>query len=151
MVTLKLMNAEEFQKYVDISIKEYAIEKVASGNWSQEESLTKAKEDYAHLLPDGEKSKNNYLYNILHDNQAVGTIWLAQKANGEGFIYDISITETNRGSGYGKEAMKEIEVLAKGLGMTKIGLHVFGHNLVARGLYEKLGYETTNLVMVKEI
>ncbi|WP_075619728.1 GNAT family N-acetyltransferase [Paenisporosarcina indica] len=151
MVTLKLMSSEEFQQYLDISVVNYAKEKVASGNWSQEESLTKAKEEYARLLPDGEKSENNYLYNVLHENHAVGIIWLAQKTNGEGFIYDISISETYRGCGYGKEAMKEIEGIAKELGMTKIGLHVFGHNLVARGLYESLGYETTNVVMVKEI
>ncbi len=47
--------------------------------------------------------------------------------------------------------MKELEVIAKELGMKKIGLHVFGHNKVARGLYEKLGYEITNINMIKSI
>lgn len=48
--------------------------------------------------------------------------------------------------------MIEIETIARQeLGMKKIGLHVFGHNKVARGLYEKLGYETTNVVMAKTI
>ncbi|EEL31163.1 N-acetyltransferase [Bacillus toyonensis] len=47
--------------------------------------------------------------------------------------------------------MKETEIIAKELGMTKIGLHVFGHNKVTRGLYEKLDYEITNIKMVKSI
>ncbi len=47
--------------------------------------------------------------------------------------------------------MKEIEIIAKKLGMNKIGLHVFGHNKVARRLYEQLGYEITNINMVKVI
>jgi len=145
------MSSEEFLQYLDVTVVNYAKEKVASGNWSQEESLPKAKEEYAQLLPDAEKSKNNYLYTVFDNNLAVGMIWLAQKANGEGFIYEILISDTYRGRGYGKAAMKEIEVIAKELGMTKIGLHVFGHNQVARSLYENLGYETTNVVMAKTI
>ncbi|MFJ5762867.1 GNAT family N-acetyltransferase [Neobacillus sp. NPDC093182] len=56
-----------------------------------------------------------------------------------------------QGFGYGKEAMKKIEIVGQKLGMKKIGLHVFGHNKVARGLYDKLGYQTTNVLMEKEI
>ena len=32
-----------------------------------------------------------------------------------------------------------------------ISLHVFGHNRVARALYEKLGYETTNVNMTEKL
>ena len=34
-------------------------------------------------------------------------------------------------------------------GFSRLGLHVFGHNKVARKLYESLGFETTNVVMSK--
>jgi predicted GNAT family acetyltransferase len=30
-------------------------------------------------------------------------------------------------------------------------LHVFGHNQVARALYEKIGYEVTNVLMSKKL
>lgn len=151
MVKLSLMNSGEFQKYVTSAIEEYAKDKVLAGNWNEEESNSKAKEAYAKLLPKGEKTKNNYLYTIQHEDQACGMIWLAQKSIEEGFIYDISILEKYQGFGYGKEAMKKIEEVGRKLGMKRIGLHVFGHNKVARGLYEKLGYQTTNVEMVKEI
>lgn len=61
------------------------------------------------------------------------------------------IFEQYQGQGYGKKAMKEAEIIAKQLGMNKIGLNVFGHNKIARGLYEKMGYEITNITMAKTI
>lgn len=151
MIDLVLMNSEEYQKYLSSAIKSYAEEKVLSRNWNQEESISKAKEEYTKLLPKGEKTESNFLYNILNEGKVVGVIWLTQKSEKVGFIYDIYIVEKYQGFGYGKEAMKQIENVGKTLGMNKIGLHVFGHNKVARGLYEKLGYQTTNVLMEKEI
>ena len=155
MVTLKAMNHEDFQEYVVSSMETYAKEKVASGNWSEDESLDLAKKEYSRLLPEGEKSEFNYLYSIFHNDVNVGMIWIAQKSpenKEEGFIYEIKIYNEYQGLGYGKMAMIEIETIARQqLGMKKIGLHVFGHNKIARGLYEKLGYETTNVKMEKRI
>jgi RimJ/RimL family protein N-acetyltransferase len=47
--------------------------------------------------------------------------------------------------------MKEIEDKAKELNANKIELHVFAHNKTARKLYEKIGYEVTNVIMAKKI
>ncbi|XXM70585.1 GNAT family N-acetyltransferase [Lysinibacillus sphaericus] len=152
MVILKKMNSAEFQKYLETAVSDYAKEKVSAGNWEEEESLKKAKEEFSNLLPAGENSENNYLFTILNEqNEQSGIIWLARQSPEKGFIYDIRIQDEQQGKGYGKQAMKEIEEKAKQLGMNKIGLHVFGHNKIARGLYEKIGYKTTNVVMEKEI
>ena len=152
MVTLQCMNSRDFQQYLDLSVKDYAKEKVLSGNWEEEESLPKAKEEFSKLLPNGENTENNYLYTILNENnKEVGILWLAKQSSEKAFIYDIRILAEYQGNGYGKEAMKQIEEKAKQLGIQKIGLHVFGHNKVARSLYEKIGYKTTNVVMEKEI
>lgn len=151
MIKLVLMNSDEYQKYISSAIKTYAEEKVLSGNWNQEESISKAEEEYIRLLPRGEKTESNFLYTILNDDKAIGVIWLAQLSEKKGYIYDINILEKYQGFGYAKEAMKQIENVGQKLGMKKIGLHVFGHNKVARGLYDKLGYQTTNVLMEKEI
>ena len=37
------------------------------------------------------------------------------------------------------------------MGLHKMGLHVFGHNLAARALYEKLGYVPVNINMEKQL
>ena len=155
MITLKPMNHEDFQEYVVSSMETYAKEKVTAGNWSEAEALDLAKQDYNRLLPQGEKSDFNFLYSVFNDEIKVGVIWIAQKSpdnNEEGFIYEIKIYDEYQGLGYGKQAMIEIETIAREeLGMKKLGLHVFGHNKVARALYEKLGYETTNVKMEKTI
>lgn len=36
-------------------------------------------------------------------------------------------------------------------GLNRIGLHVFGYNKTAINLYQSLGYETTDLMMEKEL
>ena len=151
MVRLEEMNSDEFQKYLNFAIKNYAAEHVKAGNWNELEALDKATQEYEKLLPDGEKTLNHNLFMIRDDNEEVGMIWLTQQSSDKGFIYDINIWETYQGRGYGKQAMKEIENIAKNLGLKSIRLHVFGHNRSARGLYEKLGYIETDIVMQKDI
>ncbi|WP_373894209.1 GNAT family N-acetyltransferase [Virgibacillus sp. CBA3643] len=150
-ITLEKMNAVEFKQYHSFAIKNFANEQMKSGNWEQREAMIKAKQEYEKLLPAGEKTAYNYLYTIRVGNQEVGMIWLAQRTDEKGFIYDINIWEGNQGKGYGKQAMKEIENVAKKIGLKSIGLHVFGHNKIAWSLYEKLGYIETNINMEKTL
>ncbi|MGE6600638.1 GNAT family N-acetyltransferase [Lysinibacillus fusiformis] len=151
MISLKPMNHEEFKQYISYAIEDYAKDKIASGNWSEDEAIDLSRESFERLLPNGEKTENNHLSSIFHDDILVGMIWISQKNPNEGFIYDFVIFEQYQGQGYGKKAMKEAEIIAKQLGMNKIGLNVFGHNKIARGLYEKMGYEITNITMAKTI
>lgn len=86
-------------------------------------------------------------------HQEVGHLWLAihvDKQN-NGFIYDLRINESYRGQGYATAAMKALELKAKSLGMGTLSLHVFRHNEIARSLYNKLGYETTSILMAKDL
>ena len=53
--------------------------------------------------------------------------------------------------GYATEAFAALEGEARSRGLAGIGLHVFGHNPGARALYEKLGYEATNINMFKRV
>ena len=151
MITLRRMNSNEFQKYFSSAIENYAKEKVLSKNWSQEEAMDKARQEYEALLPNRERSDYNYIFTVLHESQAIGMIWLEHKIDDKGFIRDIRISEKYQGRGFGKEVMKHIEAVGRERGVKKLGLHVFGHNKAARNLYENLGYQTTNLMMIKEI
>ncbi|WP_186673589.1 GNAT family N-acetyltransferase [Sporosarcina sp. BP05] len=154
MITLQPMNQEEFKQYISYAIEDFAKDKIASGNWSEDEAIALSKESFEKELPENEKTKNNHLFSIFQNEILVGMIWVLQKKPkipNEGFIYDFLIFDQYQGQGYGKKAMKELEIISKGLGMNKIGLHVFGHNKIARGLYEKMGYEITNITMSKMI
>ncbi|MEW9677860.1 GNAT family N-acetyltransferase [Lentibacillus sp. L22] len=150
-VRLEKMNSIEYQHYLSYAIKNYANEQVKSGSWKQQEAISKAIQEHEKLLPEGEETENNHLFTIHDGYQEVGMIWLAQRTNEKGFIYDINIWEGNQGKGYGMEAMKEVETVAKKLGLKSIGLHVFGHNKIAKKLYEKLGYIETNIKMEKPL
>ena len=43
------------------------------------------------------------------------------------------------------------EEAARNHGATELGLNVFGHNAVARSLYESMGYQTTAVNMRKSL
>lgn len=47
--------------------------------------------------------------------------------------------------------MEAIDPFARSRGAVEIGLHAFGRNAVARGLYQSLGFETRSVVMVKHL
>lgn len=151
LITLRDMDSTEYQRYLRFSIKNYAAEHVKAGNWNEEESIEKATKEYNKLLPEGEKTPNHKLFTIIADDIEAGVIWLAIRSKDKGFIYDINIWEENQGRGFGKQAMKAIEEVGRELGLKSIGLHVFGHNEVARNLYKKLGYTEISIVMEKEL
>jgi ribosomal protein S18 acetylase RimI-like enzyme len=156
MVRLVPMNEAEYQTYLDISIREYAEDKVQAGNWLPEEALEKSAQDFQKLLPDGVATQDQYLYDIEDETLGVkvGMIWLARMMQGARlvmFIYDFRIDEAQRRRGYGEQAMLAAEVQAKALGLDTMALHVFGFNHGARALYEKQGYEITNINMAKKL
>jgi ribosomal protein S18 acetylase RimI-like enzyme len=66
-----------------------------------------------------------------------------------GWVYDIGIEAAFRGLGYGRAAMRLAEDEARLRGMTSLGLSVHGQNIVARCLYESIGYPVTELQMRK--
>ncbi|MGG7164113.1 GNAT family N-acetyltransferase [Clostridium ihumii] len=151
MIILRNMTDEEFKEYLEVSIKEYAEEKVKAGNLKKEGSYEKALEEFNTLLPNGKETKDNYLLSIVEEDKNVGIFWLSKKDEHTGFIYDIKIFDRYQGKGYGRQAMESIEVFAKKIGITEIGLHVFGHNKRAFNLYKSLKYEPINIVMSKKL
>jgi len=156
MVRLVLMLESDLVSYLEIIIPNYAAENVKAGYWSEEEALGKSRDAISNLLPEGVNSKNQHLYKIedVKSGQRVGIIWLNARADAphpSGFIYDVEVNEEFCGKGYGKQAMLAIEEKARELGLKSIGLHVFAHNVVAKGLYEKIGYEIKSLNMTKAI
>jgi ribosomal protein S18 acetylase RimI-like enzyme len=156
MVQLVSMTGFDFQAYLQLAVEEYAQDHVKAGNWDPAEALQKSEKEYRQLLSDGVASKDQYLFTI-EDGQTglkAGMIWFAVKNSGPrtyAFIYDFRIYDEYQRKGYGSHAMSAIETEVRELGIDTISLHVFGHNLAARALYEKMGYETTDLQMSKKI
>jgi RimJ/RimL family protein N-acetyltransferase len=156
MVRLVPMNNTEYQAFLAFAVRDYADDKIAAGNWQAAEALEKSSQEFAKLLPNGVATPDHYLFNIEDDvlAQKVGIIWLARAAwsiKPLMFIYDLRIEEPYRRKGYGERAMRAAEEFTKSLGFDTLALHVFGFNHAARALYEKLGYEITNINMAKKL
>ncbi|RBP07914.1 N-acetyltransferase [Rossellomorea aquimaris] len=154
MIRLQPMQDCEYTLWIQESIKEYAEEKTKAGNFQKETSLEQAENEFNQLLPDGLESKDHYLFTLLDDKnqEDVGTLWINVQEDGkEAFIYDIKIHESKRGKGYGKEALKSLDSFAREKDISKISLHVFGHNKVALSLYQNTGFEVTNVLMSKTL
>lgn len=155
-IRLAPMTGEEFERYLERGIAEYAQENVKAGYWSESEAPDKARESFQRLLPEGIATPNQYLFHIQETatGEQVGAIWLSANvaaARPSGFIYDLFIDEKYRRRGYARQAMLAIEQRARELGLSSMGLHVFAHNTSAKRLYDLLGYQVRSLNMIKEL
>ncbi|MBI2521006.1 MAG: GNAT family N-acetyltransferase [Bdellovibrio sp.] len=143
----------EYAIWVNQSNNEYREEMIKNG-LTFEEAQKKTDDAFRTFLPEGSKSKDNYIYTIKVESRWVGTIWFCLRGapnNRKAFICDIVLDEKERGKGFGKQAMLMLEEEVKKHGLKHIGLHVFGHNKIARNLYQSLGYEITNLYLEKAL
>jgi len=156
MLQLIPMSESEYQEYEKYSVTEYAGDKVASGNWHPDEALQRAEEEFRKELPKGLKTENQYFYTLVDETsgQKVGMIWFILELKRPipvAFIFDFIIYEPFRRKGYGLKALKAVEKKADMMGAKRMELHVFAFNAAARALYEKAGYQVTNLNMAKRI
>jgi len=143
----------EYNEWIVTSNNNYILEMIRGGK-AKEEAEKNAYDDFHKLLPNGLQTEHHFIYSIRVSDKLVGTLWFGIKgpeSNRKAYIYDIIIDEDQRGKGYGKKTLKFLEEEAKKLGLHHIGLHVFGHNKIARELYEKLGYEAKSLWLEKNL
>jgi RimJ/RimL family protein N-acetyltransferase len=160
MVRLVPMGDAQFKSYIEQLIEGYAQEHVQAGNWSAAEGQKKAAEQVRSLLPEGVATPEHYLFSIEttggeeSEGEAVGVLWFALRDRGgkrSAFIYDIMIFEEARRKGYAAQALEQLEAMARELGLSEIALHVFGHNVAARALYDKMRYEEVDIIMAKQL
>ena len=155
MRVLVPMTNTEYAAYVAESVPAYAADKVASGQWSEEESLELSKKSLEELLPQGRSTPENYLFTIVDEaSLPVGMLWIAaqQRAGSRiAYVYDVIVRPEHRRNGHATRAFKALEGEVRNLGLSGIALHVFGHNTSAQSLYTKLGYRSTNINMYKPV
>jgi len=150
MVKLIPMERKDFEIFLERGIREYAEDHVRNGNWSAEEAMERSTKEFEQLLPDGINSKDQFLFSIIDvtNGNKIGTLWVQVKDQ-KAFIYDFIVDEAFRGKGYGKQALAALDEELISMNVESIGLHVFGHNIIAQELYKKSGYEITNINMRK--
>ncbi len=146
-ILLKPMNEQNFQSFINMAAVNFAKDKVKNGSWKEETALEQSKSAFKSLLPEGEKSENNVLYNIVLEDEVIGYIWCSVNKNQEpnyAYLFEILVYQEFRGQGFGKEALRKCIKEIKDLGIQNVWLHVFSHNQGALKLYQRLGFEITD-------
>ncbi|WP_279582789.1 GNAT family N-acetyltransferase [Fodinicola feengrottensis] len=147
------MTPAEYEKFATQVIEDYAAQKVLSGEAHPEAAVGYAREETEKLLPDGIRTADMLLLTGYADNQPIGALWLALPSpqRTQAWIFMLLVDETQRGRGYGRAIMVAAEDVLTARGIHELGLNVFGHNTVARRLYEDLGYQVTAQQMAKRL
>ncbi len=136
------MTEAEFGAWRDGQIAEHAAELADSGSVSAADAHDRAVASIDELLPGGRPTDGDSFRCVVHGGQVVGTIWLRHGfLPGVGFVFGVDVTPAHRGRGFGRAAMLVGEQVAAAAGEAQLGLNVYGHNTVARRLYDSLGYQ----------
>lgn len=155
MTTLRPMTEAEYAVWREEEVPAYATDKVASGQWSQEESLDLSRRENEQLLPQGLRTPENHFFTIVDDeSNAVGMLWFAVKTQFSSriaYVFDIGISSRYQRRGHAFHALRALEAEVRNLGLSGIALHVFGHNAGAQALYAKLGFQPTNISLFKAV
>jgi ribosomal protein S18 acetylase RimI-like enzyme len=153
-LSLRPMNAEQFDRYRAQAEKRYAESIASSGMLPLEEARAKSVADFGRLLPAGIDTPEQFFWTGYDGDAEVGLVWLNIAARSDGlhaFGYDLVVREDLRRKGYGRAIVVAAESLCRDRGVVAIGLNVFGHNHGARSLYEQLGFEVTATLMRKPL
>lgn len=143
MITLNKMTQDEFDKFTEWSLKNYANELIESGMEIELTPYEEAKSQFEKLLPNGLKSNDNFLFVAQNEfYEDVGVIWyqINPRNNEFGFICEFFIYEQHRRKGYGTQVLSAIENDARTHGIKIMVLSVFKYNTPACELYYKSGY-----------
>ncbi len=144
------LRPEEFEAWAERSRRGFADQQARSGSMPAADARAYAGRQLAALLPHGSATPGHHLWTLVAAGEAVGSLWLAighRPGGPEAYLYEIELDPAARGRGLGRAAMLAAEDAARSLGATRMRLNVFGHNAVAAGLYEDLGYAVVETVL----
>jgi ribosomal protein S18 acetylase RimI-like enzyme len=149
------MTADEYRVYHRLSVAAYADDMVRNVKLSPEAAQARSAAVFHDLLPGGLGTRDHRI-EVAEDEhgERVGVLWFARRVTPAGdiaYLFDIEVEEAMRGRGLGRRMMELFEQEVATLGLGRIELNVFGHNVVARGLYEDLGYVEMSRQLFKEL
>lgn len=151
-ITLRPMRGDEFDGYLEYFIPDYAAEIESNYGLGLEEARARAVREIGEDLAQGVETVGQVLLCIINAEDLVGYLWYKPDHTARtAFIYDFYILPAHRGQGYGKQALIQLETHLATEGILQIGLRVAADNAPAQSMYNKGGYRTTGINMIKRI
>lgn len=133
------MSGEEVAAFAEDSVAGYAASREAAGE-SPALALKTARASFDELIPAGRPGPGQHLFTVRHGGERAGVLWIGMRWPAQAWVYDVQVDEASRGHGLGAAAMVHAARLTRESGRQWLGLNVFGPNVHARSLYERLGY-----------
>ena len=137
----------ELSEFVEQQIVEYADEKRRAGHWTAEEALLRSRETILSLLGENPAGRGHrILKGVDAEGTRIGWIWIGPppdvlRRERTKWLYQISVDAKARGRGFGRGMLTALHKLLLAEGIETLHLNVFKWNVVARNLYDSLGYE----------
>jgi ribosomal protein S18 acetylase RimI-like enzyme len=153
MVKLELKTSAQLASWLPGQVQHYVAERVKAGE-NPDEAQQMSDAQFAQLFPNGTPAEGQFIMNVVDEEAVVGTLWMGRPLSGGSdtwYIFDIEIIKDARGRGLGRATMEAAEAWSRERGGTRVALNVFGPNLIARSLYDSMGYEVLATSMFKDI
>jgi GNAT superfamily N-acetyltransferase len=128
----------------------YRQDLIDAGN-SPEDAEKNIERNRSQLFVGDDLADGQFIFDVVRDEEKVGTLWLGVRAGADWWIYDIVVDEEFRGTGLGRPTLRAAEEYVQAHGGTRLGLNVFGPNAVARHLYDAVGYVVVSTQMIKDL
>lgn len=149
-IAFRQMDESEFDRFRSSTIAAHAENLIRSRTAPPSQAARNSAKEFDDMLPDGLATQGSYLWCALSDRTPVGTLWIEVDQH-SAFICDVAVEASLRRRGYGTAIMHACERFCLAEGITVIGLSVFGFNVAARAMYQKLGYELVEELRYKEL
>jgi ribosomal protein S18 acetylase RimI-like enzyme len=153
-VRLTAMTADGLSSWAASSRAGFAQQQVASGSMPAPEATEYAQRAFDALLPQGVNSPGQHLWDVQWGDDRVGHVWVQISSHSDGldaFVFDVDLRPESRGRGLGRAAMLAAESEVRRMGVRRVRLNVFGHNVAALRLYDGLGYRPVATMLSKDL
>ena len=146
MIELIKMTEEEFARFREYSVAEYANDLINGEGLDRETAMKNAAREFGGMLTEGLGTEDHFVMDIrdVRSGKTVGWMWYCYETDEDDtpqvFLCDFLIFEDCRRKGYASAALAEMERRAKADGCVFAALFVWDHNPAGAALYRKCGY-----------
>lgn len=150
------MTDTEYADWRGGAVSGYAHEFVDSGILAAEAARERAENDFREILPDGLATENHLLWTarVEAEPAPIGTIWVNARAGASATpLVRLRARRPRRlpAARLRPSDHGDRHAAVPGSGIATMGLNVFGHNVTARRLYERLGFRVATTSMITDL